>query len=263
MRSVPAAPLLPFTGDCPDFRGEENAVAHIGLTAAKMGLSPLHRPELPPRNRLMDLPAEAALCCLPRTSVTKTGLPVKLQLLPANAGQRLIDMYLAFQPRNSFQGLPPIKDAVCVKWVREMLGTGINVIAASDRAGIVGHTALFPINRQKCEMLVVVCPAFQNVGIGTELVRICIDLAYELGYQRIWLPVDATNARARHVYKKCGFEYASNKLGHELDMACDVVHCHTPPMVAKKPTCAAPHIPSPYIDFGDLSLCVEGEPSRR
>ena len=46
---------------------------------------------------------------------------------------------------------------------------------------IVGHTALFPVNRQKCEMLVVVCPGFQNVGIGTELVRTCIDLADELG----------------------------------------------------------------------------------
>jgi GNAT superfamily N-acetyltransferase len=211
----------------------------------------------------MELPDLADLRGLPRTTVTKTGWPVELQVLPATAGQRLIDMYLAFQPRNSFQGLPPIKDAVCVNWVQEMLGTGINVIALRDRASIVGHTALFPINRQKCEMLVVVCPGSQNVGIGTELVRTCIDLAYELGYRRIWLPVDATNARARHVYKKCGFEYASNKLGHELDMSCDVARCHTPPIAAKRPTCAAPHVPTPYIDFGELSLCVGGEASRR
>ena len=100
-------------------------------------------------------------------------------------------MYLAFEPRNSFQGLPPIKDAVCISWVRDMLRTGINVVATCDGVGIVGHTALFPINQHKCEMLVVVCPGFQNVGIGTELVQTCIDLADELGYQRIWLPVDA------------------------------------------------------------------------
>ena len=55
-------------------------------------------------------------------------------------------------------------------------------------------------------MLVVVCPGFQNLGIGTELVRSCIEVADELGFQRIWLPVDATNVRARHVYRKCGFE---------------------------------------------------------
>ena len=42
------------------------------------------------------------------------------------------------------------------------------------------------VSRQpaECEMLVVVCPAFQNLGIGTELVRSCIDLAGELGFER-------------------------------------------------------------------------------
>lgn len=166
--------------------------------------------------------------CLPRKFCTKHGLPCELQLLAAASGQRLIDMYLAFQPRNCFQGLPPIRDAVCVNWVRDMLGTGINVIAVADGAAetIIGHTALFPINPRKCEMLVVVCPGFQNDGIGTELVRSCIDLADELGFERIWLPVDATNVRARHVYRKCGFEYVSSQPGREMDMACDVRrHC--------------------------------------
>jgi RimJ/RimL family protein N-acetyltransferase len=203
----------------------------------------------------MNLPAEAALQCLPCTTAAKDGAPVELQLLPADAGGRLIDMYLAFQPRNSFQGLPPLKDTVCINWVREMLRTGINVIAVGDGESIVGHTALFPINQRKCEMLVVVCPGFQNVGIGTELVRTCIDLAYELGFERIWLPVDATNVRARHVYKKCGFEYVSNQQGRELDMACEVADWRTVP-VATKPTCAPPHVPTPSIDFADLPLLV-------
>ena len=168
-----------------------------------------------------------ALRCLPRRFVSKDGLPCELRLL-AGDGQRLVDMYLAFQPRNCFQGLPPIKDAVCIKWVQDMLRTGVNVTAVSRAAEqgalppIVGHTALFPINREKCEMLVVVCPGFQNVGIGTKLVRTCIDLADELGFGRIWLPVDATNVRARHVYRKCGFEYVSNRQGREMDMACEV-----------------------------------------
>ena len=181
--------------------------------------------------------------CLPRTFAGKNGLPLEIHRLAADAGQRLIDMYLAFQPRNSFQGLPPIKDEVCVRWVREILVTGIHVIAIHgdcpnfrlskngtvpltpslpENGPIIGHAALFPVNPQKCEMLVVVCPGFQNLGIGTELVRSCIDLADELGFQRIWLPVDATNVRARHVYRKCGFEYVSNKQGRELDMTCDV-----------------------------------------
>jgi RimJ/RimL family protein N-acetyltransferase len=198
----------------------------------------------------MNLPPTVdTVRCLPRGFSAKNGMCCQLRLLPTDAGQRLIDMYLAFQPRNCFQGLPPIKDAVCVKWVQDMLRTGIHLtaekgispICAQHPEGghrrealvggkldlspfppIVGHAALFPINAQKCEMLVVVCPGLQNVGIGTELVQSCIDLADELGFQRIWLPVDATNVRARHVYRKCGFEYVSNPQGREMDMACEV-----------------------------------------
>jgi len=207
--------------------------------------------------------------CLPRRFLGKNGLPIEIRRLADDAGQRLIDMYLAFQPRNSFQGLPPIKDEVCIRWVREILVTGIHVIAIrsagvppafrsagetpalqNDESPLIGHAALFPVSAQKCEMLVVVCPGFQNVGIGTELVRSCVDLAGELGFQQIWLPVDATNVRARHVYRKCGFAYVSNKQGRELDMTCDVqsarsaaIHdLHGP----------ARHVPAPCFSFPEL-----------
>ncbi len=123
------------------------------------------------------------LRCLPRTFHGKNGLAVELHHLPSDGGAQLIDMYLAFRPRNSFQGLPPLKDEVCVRWVQDMLRTGIHVTASSAASPIVGHCAIFPINRQKCEMLVVVWPGFQNLGIGTELVRSCIDVADELGYR--------------------------------------------------------------------------------
>lgn len=184
------------------------------------------------------------LRCLPREFHGKNGLPVALRRLGAEEGRRLIDMYLAFEPRNSFQGLPPLKDEVCIRWVQDMLRDGIHITAESPAAAIVGHTALFPINRHKCELLVVVCPGYQNFGIGTELVRSCIELADELGYERIWLPVDATNVRARHVYRKCGFEYVSNAPGRELDMACEVKQ-HSRPAPGGRPTAAA--IPPPFF----------------
>ncbi len=166
--------------------------------------------------------AQSPLRCLPRTFRDKNGRPVELHRLADDAGQRLIDMYLAFRPRNSFQGLPPLKDEVCVRWVRDMLLTGVHVVAQPDETELVGHVALFPINPTKCEMLVVVCPGSQNLGIGTELVRSCMELAGELDFRRIWLPVNAVNVRARHVYRKCGFEYASNHQGRELDMVCEL-----------------------------------------
>lgn len=157
----------------------------------------------------------------PRDFLTKDRQPVRLQLLGENQRGQFVKAYLAFRPRNSFQGLPPLKDEVCVKWVREMIATGVNLVAVS-RAEIVGHTALFPIDDGKCELLVVVWPEFQNIGIGTELTRGCVDLAREMGFEQMWLPVDATNLRARHIYAKCGFEYRSPKQSRELDMVCEL-----------------------------------------
>jgi RimJ/RimL family protein N-acetyltransferase len=204
-------------------------------------------------------------CRLPRTFTGKDGLQVELRRVPSHDGQRLIEMYLAFQPRNSFQGLPPLKDEVCVRWVRDMLANGEHIVAISRSAGVspaiqenfIGHCALFPVNEEKCELLVVVCPGYQNHGIGTELVRSCVALADELGFQRIWLPVDATNVRARHVYCKCGFEYVSNKLGHELDMTCDVRSQRPRPVYDLH--AAEERVPAPCFRFPSLSPSVEGK----
>lgn len=210
--------------------------------------------------------AATSRLCLPRAFSGKNGLPVQLHRLPTDAGQRLIEMYLAFQPRNSFQGLPPIKDEVCVRWVREMLATGIHVVAISLKSAsetpalpleppLIGHAALFPVNDKKCEMLVVVCPGFQNLGVGTELVRSCVELADELDFERIWLPVDATNVRARHVYCKCGFEYVSSMQGRELDMVCNVRSRRPKPIFDLHG--AGPRVPAPCFHFPCLSPLVE------
>jgi CBS-domain-containing membrane protein len=164
----------------------------------------------------------AAMRLLPRAVVTKRGEPILLHLLDEEFAPRLIDMYLAYAPRNSFQGLPPIKDDACIRWVEGMVADAVNVVALSFQQGIAGHAAIFPIDASTCEMLVVVSPAFQNVGIGTELTRAVIQIAHATDFDRVWLDVDSTNVRARHVYKKCGFEYLSAQRGRELEMAVDL-----------------------------------------
>jgi RimJ/RimL family protein N-acetyltransferase len=221
----------------------------------------------------MNSPARTPHQFLPRRFRGKNGLPIEIRRFPGDcpsfclsengtahlapaptapdAGRPLIDMYLAFQPRNSFQGLPPIKDEVCIRWVRDILATGIHLVAlGGDNQPFVGHAALFPVNPRKCELLVVVCPQFQNLGIGTELVRSCVDLAADLGFQQIWLPVDATNVRARHIYRKCGFEYVSGKQGRELDMLCEVRSAHSPTI--RDLHGPAPRIPAPCFTFPAL-----------
>jgi CBS domain-containing protein len=159
---------------------------------------------------------------LPRAFINKRGEPIVIHLLDAKTADRLVDMYLAYQPRNSFQGLPPIKDEACVKWVRQMIANGTNLAALCFEKGVVGHAALFPMDETRCEMFVVVSPSLQNAGIGTELTRSSIQVCYEMGFQGLWLDVESTNVRARHVYKKCGFEYVRDKGGRELEMSLDL-----------------------------------------
>lgn len=154
----------------------------------------------------------------PRPFLSKHGEQLRIERLGCHDAPRLSAMYLAYQPRNSIQGLPPLKDEACNRWVQEMILTGTNLVAIDTGGAVVAHTAIFEINAIKCELLVVVSPAHQNAGVGTALVRAAIDEARHLGFHQIWLPVDATNVRARHVYRKCGFEYAGRQAGRELDM---------------------------------------------
>jgi CBS domain-containing protein/RimJ/RimL family protein N-acetyltransferase len=165
---------------------------------------------------------ESTIYCFPHAFINRKGEPILIATLDDKRCQRLIEMYLAYQPRSSFQGLPPIKDEACVKWVQYMIGNGINLVALSFGEGVVGHVALFPANDLVCEILVVVSPPFQDTGIGTELVRCGVQLAHEIGFERVQLSVEATNVKAKHVYRKCGFESLSGDRPSEVDMVLDL-----------------------------------------
>ncbi len=182
--------------------------------------------------------------------MSKQGELIRLGLLRKDAHSRLLAMYLAYQPRNCFQGLPPIRDEVCAKWVEDMIRDGVNIVAQPvGGRDVVGHVAIFPVNPRKCELLVVVDPAFQNHGIGTELVHSAAELADERGFSQVWLPVDAINSRARRVYEKCGFEYTSSRLARELDMSLDLTR-----KKRRVLSCAAPQPPAPHLMLESLGL---------
>lgn len=162
----------------------------------------------------------------PHAFIDKQGNPILIKPLSEKRHDQLVQMYLNYEPRGSFSGLPPITDKACIDWVQTMVRTGINLVAISFEAGIIGHTAAFPMDAKRCELFVVVAPGYQNTGIGTQLTRCVIQLAYELEFERIWLSVEHTNQVARHVYQKCGFEYITHSHVDELDMILDLRRFH-------------------------------------
>ncbi|HOD84417.1 MAG: Carnitine transport ATP-binding protein OpuCA [Planctomycetes bacterium ADurb.Bin126] len=164
--------------------------------------------------------SDSTIYRFPHAFISKKGEPIVVTLLDEPRRHRLIEMYLAFQPRPSFSGLPPADDQACTKWVESMIGRAINLVALSFDKGVVAHEALFPMEGQTCEMLDVVAASVQDCGIGSELARCGMQLAYELGFEKVLVSIEVANARARHVYRKCGFEDASE--GDPEDMVLDL-----------------------------------------
>ncbi|MFO8015168.1 MAG: GNAT family N-acetyltransferase [Phycisphaerae bacterium] len=185
----------------------------------------------------------------PYAFVTKRGAPVLITPLDDSRAEALVAMYLAYEPRNAFWGLPPIRDDACRRWARGMIADGLNLVALSMDAGVVGHAALFPMQDDACEMLVVVSPPFQDRGIGTQLARCAVRLAHEVGFCRIWISVEAANRRARHVFRKCGFDDLAWHDEMEVEMALEVCHLHDPSKVrvaelmTRQVVCAHPSLP--------------------
>ena len=67
---------------------------------------------------------------------------------------------------------------------------------------------------------------YQRVGIGSQLTRCAIQLAYEAGFGQIWLSVEARNHIARHVYAKSGFKYDNTDDITELEMTFNLSLYH-------------------------------------
>ena len=75
--------------------------------------------------------ADTTIHTLPHAFVDKRGVPFLVTTLDRSRQRQLINMYLAYRPRYSFSGLPPIENEACVRWVRGLIATGINLIATS------------------------------------------------------------------------------------------------------------------------------------
>ena len=54
----------------------------------------------------LDL-THTTLARFPHAFINKRGEPILIKLLGTSRHQALMDMYLAYEPRNSFSGLPP------------------------------------------------------------------------------------------------------------------------------------------------------------
>jgi CBS domain-containing protein len=134
----------------------------------------------------------------------------------------ILKMYRDFEPKESYQGLPPANPARLADWVKSMMENGFNLVGISFDNQAVCHGSVFAIDESRSEFVLAVSPPYQSAGIGTQLTRLVKKTSHELGFERIWLCVESCNHKARHIYSKLGFLALFEELGGECEMCVEL-----------------------------------------
>lgn len=131
--------------------------------------------------------------------------------------EALVDMYVAFDPADRAQGIPPGQERRVREWLDNILaGECLNVVAWNgDEAA--GHATLVP-DGDAYELAIFVLQKYQEAGIGTYLIETLLGYGAANGVEKVWLTVERWNRPAVGLYKKMGFETCSSE-SFEMEMA--------------------------------------------
>jgi ribosomal protein S18 acetylase RimI-like enzyme len=132
--------------------------------------------------------------------------------------EALVEMYVAFDPEDRAQGIPPTGEERVREWLGNILADEcVNVVAWHDEDA-VGHATLVPDGEDAYELAIFVLSAYQNAGVGTRLIESLLGAGREEGIDRVWLTVERWNTPAVNLYRKVGFESAGSG-SFEMEMA--------------------------------------------
>ncbi len=116
---------------------------------------------------------------------------------------------------------PPEKER---KWVRKKQEENAALYSMIERKSgeFIGNIELMDITGAEAELGIAITAAKQDLGYGTEAIRRVTEYAaQELGLERIFLKAYPFNARAIHVYEKCGFrEYERTEADVYMELDC-------------------------------------------
>jgi L-amino acid N-acyltransferase YncA len=95
------------------------------------------------------------------------------------------------------------------KWFERSTKEGMRYLVARVGNRVVGGASIHPHTEKRAhvaEFGIFIREGYRDVGLGTILTRTLAEVAKEQGFEILQLSVYATNARAFHVYKKCGYK---------------------------------------------------------
>lgn len=129
--------------------------------------------------------------------------------------EKLVEMYVNYDPDYRCLGLPPLTRTAIENWINYLSKNGFSIVAEKNEK-IVGHLVIVPDEKNRVDLTIFIHQDYQNRGLGQEMMRQIIEYCKKAGFEGITLVTERTNNRAIHVYRKLGFEIVAPY--YEFDM---------------------------------------------
>lgn len=104
------------------------------------------------------------------------------------------------------------------RWFEHGTKAGMRYLVARVDGKVVGGASIHPQTDKRAhvaEFGISIREGYRNMGIGSALIAELIKIAKQREFEILQLSVYATNKRALHVYKKCGFK-ESGRLARDI-----------------------------------------------
>ncbi len=144
----------------------------------------------------------------------KNGQPVFLRLELSTDTEMLWEMFSTLSETSLNNLVLPFTRERIERWTSNIdYDKNLPILALIKEEGkqrIIG-TASLSFNsaeafKHKAELGITVHDDYQNIGLGTVMVHHLLEIARKKGLKKVYLLVNTDNARAIHIYEKCGFQ---------------------------------------------------------
>jgi RimJ/RimL family protein N-acetyltransferase len=187
-------------------------------------------------------PATSSPEVMRETAHNELGEGLTIRLATADDLDALVRMYVAFEPKVDFQGLPPPTRDKIVKWLSGLLSeSNVNFVIEAGDGRAVGHAMLCRGPSDRAEFAIFLHQDYRGKGLGEKLTEAVVHFGCQcLHLKRIWLAVQTLNFPAVSLYRKLGFvvvedlgDFAS-ELIMERGVGCPVCKHEQCPVFEKK-----------------------------
>ena len=152
----------------------------------------------------------------------KNGKKVVFRPVQSGDMEMLWKMFSTLSEKNLSDLVPPFTRERIERWTGNInydkVLMVVAVIEEKNEQRIVGSASLGfneqEVLRHKGELGIAVHDDYQNIGIGSAMLKHLLDIARVKKLTKVSLSVDTGNDRAIHIYEKAGFEI-EGKLGKE------------------------------------------------